>query len=122
VPNTAEHIRQAEHNEALAARCTQNFPDWAMTALFYAALHWAEAYFYADRPSGKPDGYITHDERSAAVLDRISQEAYTQYRYLEDQSRNARYRCTRFSKADIAIVQRDYYAPFRDTVRARLPQ
>jgi hypothetical protein len=53
-------------------------------------------------------------------LERISEDAYEKYRFLEEQSRNARYRCTRFSESDAALVQRSYYEPFREIVRSLL--
>jgi hypothetical protein len=46
-----QHIRQAEHNEALADYLLGTpYPDWRCTVLFYAALHYVQAYFSSQDP------------------------------------------------------------------------
>ena len=43
----ADHINQAKHNEACAAHLLseKTYRDWAITATFYAAVHFAESAF-----------------------------------------------------------------------------
>lgn len=91
-----------------------------MTGLFYAALHLVEAYFYAHQSSDEPEGYLNHRERSQAVLLRISDQVFTQYRFLESQSRSARYHGARFSENDVGVVRRYYYEPLRDFIEQQL--
>ena len=43
MPSRAEHIAKAEANEQVAHLLQAVHPDWAVTALFYAAVHWVDA-------------------------------------------------------------------------------
>ena len=45
MPQPTEHIAQAEKNERLYdSLLGTEFNDWAITGLFYAALHYVDAY------------------------------------------------------------------------------
>jgi hypothetical protein len=45
MPHKNVHIAQALHNEELAAYLSGTaYPDWIVTSMFYAALHYVEAY------------------------------------------------------------------------------
>ena len=43
MPDFESHLRQAERNERVASHLA-TFPDWQTVALFYAALHYVDAY------------------------------------------------------------------------------
>jgi hypothetical protein len=71
---TAEHLSQAYHNETLAFQFG-NPPleayDWAITALFYCALHFVDAYLFELR-SIDPEGHTDlkgNVEEGAVVQD-----------------------------------------------------
>jgi hypothetical protein len=51
MPEASAHIAKAEHNEKFAAvirGLSTEFLDWVVTAYFYAALHYLEAYLAAN--------------------------------------------------------------------------
>lgn len=53
----AVHLRQARHNEGLAkefVRSGYRYRDWAITAAFYAALHYFEARLHDEPPFTHP--------------------------------------------------------------------
>ena len=43
MPSRSEHIAKAEANEEAVRFLENDHPDWAVTALFYAAVHWVDA-------------------------------------------------------------------------------
>ena len=62
---TADHLRQAYHNEALASQLgslSLSAYDWAITALFYCALHFVDAYLFELR-SIDPEGHTTRRDK-----------------------------------------------------------
>ena len=65
------------------------FWDWAVTATFYAAVHYVEAYFAKCKP---PIHSTLHKTRDSSIQrDPVLKPLYSTYRELENQSRNARY-------------------------------
>ena len=109
------HIRQAQHNEELAKKLVEDgyqFKDWAVTAAFYAALHYFEARLHQEPPFTYPgiSGRIFHSESSIPTYDNSARYRYsnhgwreqlirrncdratvTAYRELRDASQIARY-------------------------------
>lgn len=58
---TDEHLKQAYRNETLASQFGSppiDAYDWAITALFYCALHFVDAYLF-DLRSIDPEGHTT---------------------------------------------------------------
>lgn len=84
------HLNQAAHNEAFAeAVSTMAYPDWRATGIFYAALHYLQAYFLSKRPPEYPE---SHGARAAAIdADRFLDPVRNDYRDLQDVSEAARY-------------------------------
>lgn len=119
MPTTAEHRAKAENNEFLVEQLDNPFWDWAVTSLFYAALHYIEAYFATLVPPVRPGNHQTRDNHIHAdgKLARI----YVDYRQLEDESRDARYdaRVT-FTQADVART-RTYLNKVKAVVIPLLP-
>jgi len=97
------HIQQADHNRAVSSHLLQqdSFHDWAVTAAFYSAIHYFEAWLF-DRserhteenvPSNK-DGelqYTVHGWRERLVHKSLPKEAFKAYRQLKEASETARY-------------------------------
>ena len=57
MPNRSAHLAQAEHNETLYSHLDQSAPtyaDWQVTSLFYAALHYVDAYLASSGPMFTP--------------------------------------------------------------------
>ena len=85
-----EHLNQAHHNERCAQYILDSQPkyrDWAITAAFYAALHYADACYSLP---GKADEASAHTVR-ARQLEGKCRAAFLIYRKLDDASRNVRY-------------------------------
>jgi hypothetical protein len=94
MPNANDHIQQAQHNETFFRFVDQSqYSDWAMTALFYAALHYIDAFL--SQVGMNPGG---HDDRDKEVANRKELRLIArQYFGLKNRSRNARYYCIKFT-------------------------
>ena len=117
MPSAEVHRLQAGHNAAAAAAFIRGpFSDWAVTALFYSALHEVDAYFAA-RFDVHPG---THAARERAMR-RDSELAGVEhnFRELQSASTDARYEGSRFTPADVAELGRLHLAPIQVLV-ARL--
>ena len=90
-----EHMAQAHRNRTLAERLADDGDfEWAVTALFYAALHLIQAYAIAE---GFDIG--THAERGRWMRNTTALHAILgPYRVLRSRSQDARYECRRFSR------------------------
>lgn len=95
-----DHIRKAEENKGFGLGMNSAHPTsagWALTAFFYSALHFAEAYFLK---------VAVHVDNHQQRFDRMRsdpklQRIYPQYRHLYDYSYNARYTLRPYGKADV---------------------
>ena len=100
MPLKHDHLSKAKHDEEFVASldlATTPYLDWAITALFYAALHYVEAYF-ATMKRHSPD----HRTRDSAVQrDSRIRGIYSDYSELKNYSINARYYMTPFSESDV---------------------
>jgi hypothetical protein len=99
MPNLADHLLQARHNEEFYRATDKNaYSDWAVTAIYYAALHYIDS-FLATTGMIDPGGHDVRDQqvRTRAELRPIGQL----YFRLKSRSRNARYYCARFQPAEL---------------------
>jgi hypothetical protein len=107
VPTREAHIIRARQNEAFAR--TLNLEDslkvdWAITILFYSALHYVDAYF-AIKPLHPPN----HEQRDAAIARNPSLDPiWPDYRRLKDRSEAARYEIANFHKSDFAAIDQKF--------------
>lgn len=112
MPLQSEHISKAERNEKFAGTVSKTaYLDWAVTILFYAALHYVDAILAI---SGiHPDSHTQRGDAigTNATLLRIRGE----YRILETLSQNARYRAMKIDPHDLAEAERNF-----DILRAHL--
>ena len=103
----SEYLQEAAHNLAFAAEIRKDkveYLDWAATCLFYAAVHYVNAYFVKSKiaiprrhtsPDRKPPGrtnIVQQDPKLSAI--------YSHYRHLDDESRDARFELKQISGAD----------------------
>lgn len=116
MPETRKHIDQAQRNEEatrfLVSKST--YPDWGAVTLFYAALHWVDAYLATmsvDPPS--------HTVREGAIT-RLRQldPIYKHYSLLQDRSEDVRYRCIRLPQRFVEELQTREYEPLRQYLGA----
>lgn len=90
MPTQQRRLQQARRNEDLyhhLATVAPTYIDWQITALFYSALHYVDAYLakHNVHPS-------SHAERDRLItMESVLRRIYTAYRDLESYSRDARY-------------------------------
>jgi hypothetical protein len=92
MPSSLDHLTQAQANEGFYEELGADNaakPDWAMTVLFYAALHYAQAGFTYLLAGTAPD---THKARRGAIRTRFRAIA-DDYEKLYNASCRARYDC-----------------------------
>jgi uncharacterized protein (UPF0332 family) len=113
LPGRSEHAAQAEWNETAAARFSEaGFNDWAITALFYASLHWIDAYLL-----GEGIHLTSHWRRQAFI--RESPELvsiFGAFGLLRMDSEGARYDCGQFSRSDYEDRRDGQYAIIKTTI------
>jgi hypothetical protein len=88
--SASDHLIQAKSNEELVGLlATTAHPDWRCTVIYYASLHYLEAYF---KSHSSPLFFTTHTARNKAIQsDPRLREIHRFYRRLEDWSRLTRY-------------------------------
>jgi hypothetical protein len=108
-----EHKLKALHNEQFLDLHNLGdglFVDWAVTVLFYCALHWMRA--LAAQEGHQIKGY--KDEEGVFIGTGVfTAEAYDFYRQLKDDSRDARYEMKPFSESDFEDLQVNFFQPFK---------
>lgn len=88
MPSRDDHLAQAQHNLLFAESIDAvQYSDWVATALFYAALHYVDAFL--DTKGHHPGKHDVRDGFVAKVQE--LRPIHSHYRALKDSSRNARY-------------------------------
>jgi len=121
----SEHWSKALHNERFIdvhKLADGEFAGWAVTVLFYSALHWLRALaaqegFQIERYRGK-----NSEERAFQQVPLLqeSPRLYECYRALKDESQQARYEMKGFSSADFYRLSEDCYEPFKSFVTSNI--
>jgi hypothetical protein len=90
-PDAKRHLEKARSNFVLYSRLKSDAThlDWAVTVLFYTALHLVQAHIVESAATGF-DIPRDHPERDSSVA-RLLPELYTHYRFLSSRSQWARY-------------------------------
>jgi uncharacterized protein (UPF0332 family) len=116
LPLKPDHISKAEHNEKLAETIGKTaYLDWAVTIIFYAALHYVDAILAASVVHPE-----THSERNDAIgTNATLMKIRPEYRTLETLSRNARYRSMKIEPTDLQEAQNNF-SVLRAHLRSRL--
>lgn len=123
-----EHESKARHNEKLldSHKLSEGeFVDWAVTALFYSALHWMRALAaqegYQIKRYQKLKGRLGESEEEVfQVAGVFTAQCYQWYRHLKDESQYARSEMRPFSISDFNDLQRNFFAPFKSFVTSKL--
>ena len=114
-----QHIRQAERNEAAYHHLDTTsgaFGDWQVTMLFYAAVHYINAYL--ERRSVR---VASHDQRSFWVkTERGLRVVSSEYSELQDRGWESRYALVFFSREQARQLYAGDYRPFRNSIRNML--
>jgi hypothetical protein len=121
-----EHKAKALHNERFLEvpdLTGDEFADWAVTVLFYSALHWMRA--LAAQEGYQIRSYKRYKEHPGE--DEVFQgtgvftlQAFDWYRHLRDDSRNARYEMQGFSASEFRSLQQECFMPFKSFVTSKL--
>jgi len=100
VPSKDEHLKKARGNERFAkslALTEQPWIDWALTAMFYAAMHYIEAYLATKGQHPKShmtrDGFVGRESNLRRV--------FIDYQELKMYGLNARYEMVPFKANDV---------------------
>jgi len=109
------HFNKAQHNEKFFNHFDVDkteFRDWVVVGIFYAAIHYYEAYFarYGKHSYSHEarDEWIGNDSRIG--------DTYTEYRELKQYRRLASYKDKNFTPADI----RNFVLPKFNTIKVKL--
>ena len=124
MPDSAAHRQRANENyqittHRLAINDTDVDRAWIVTAYFYAALHWVEAYLATQAPPLHPRNHTQRKQLIAA--DPALSQIHPLYRELEDRSRDARYELRAFMVFEVETLRDRCLAPLRQYVAALLP-
>ena len=121
----SEHRSKALHNEDLLEvhkLAEGKFAGWAITILFYSALHWMRALaaqegFQIKRYSGNESEKLALQQ---IPLFRQSPQPFNYYRSLKDASQDARYERTQYSNADFLDLKQTCFDPFKSFIITNL--
>lgn len=99
MPDLVTHVNQAIHNrkcaDILLSEHSANYRDWAITAAFYAAVHYAEGSFTTDSAikNYDQDKERRHQFRIETIRKRVGNgsQCWRSYRKLYEASRTVRY-------------------------------
>jgi hypothetical protein len=99
--NQKRHVSKAAHDEVFWKFINDNhvvdYPDWAVTGIFYSAMHFIDAFFGKNNKHLKSHDMADKEISQEAQLDSI----YADYRALKDYRWKASYWSTKFEKSDI---------------------
>jgi hypothetical protein len=115
VPTKEEHVTKADGNATLALSLkldNQTRIDWALTILFYAALHYVDAYLAKSHVNLR--SHTTRD--NALGRDKHLRPIYKQYSDLKFFGYNARYEVFGFKATDVTDKAEKHY----DAIKAHL--
>lgn len=104
MPRSQQHLQKAAHNEAFVVSLglsTSPYLDWAVTGMFYSAVHYVEAYLATQGIHS-----VDHRARDSDIQRKPQLKSlYVPYNELKNHSINARYMTTRFTAADVVGLQ-----------------
>jgi hypothetical protein len=121
----SEHSSKALLNEELLdvhKLAEGKFAGWAITVLFYTAVHWMRALaaqegFQIKRYSGNESEKLAFQQ---IPLFRQSPQPYIWYRSLKDASQDARYEMTQHTSANFRDLKQRCFEPFRSFIITNL--
>jgi uncharacterized protein (UPF0332 family) len=107
MPTEEQHLAQYERNVLISQHLAEASDyDWAVTALFYAALHLVQAWFVTRNFSVGNHRRRDNEMLASTYLQPILDE----YRALRTHSENARYNCRLFSQREFEEIRSGSFA------------
>ncbi len=107
-----KHLSQAKYNRKFYEDIKHTYQDWAITGLFYAALHLVDAYL-AQKGISVEDHKTRH--RYLQMIKDLK-PIYPDYRALYDHSVNARYKFVKLSTEEIVQAHDKYFVPLEKKI------
>lgn len=110
----AKHVAAGRRNESLVPTLVGAVPpafDWAVTVVYYAAVHYGRAFLAANGGKATTSHRMFDSQFIGAGGD---QKQYNNYRTLKDTSESSRYDCVEFDRHDVDKMINDHMVPFRD--------
>lgn len=108
MPKRDEHLAQAQHNrEFFEAIERPAYNDWAVTTIFYEAIHYVDAlldHAYGVNPRRYGDSQFPHAHEREGYLRNYMHAIWNDCRHLKDASRDARYECWHPSDDDVETL------------------
>lgn len=116
MPARDEHLQKAGHNESFVSSFNLDstlFLDWVVTGIFYAALHYVDAYLARNNYHPK-----FHAQRNALILkdSNLGSAIWQSYRDFQDDSWGARYKMQEFTAHEV----RTQILPYLNSLKAQL--
>lgn len=116
MPTIRQHYNKALYNEKFFDYSKHDYPDWAITGIFYSAVHLIEA-FLASKGIHVED----HKERARHIaLLKELKPLFQYYRALYDYSVNARYKLYSFSVESISDSYERFFLPIKNEITKQL--
>lgn len=109
MPTVKEHINKAKYNENFFEDIRNSYPDWAITGLFYSALHYVDAFLKSKQISAEDHKTRSWFINSTKQLKSI----YSEYRAMYDYSVNARYKMWIVNKESLEDIYKNFYLPIK---------
>lgn len=110
MPSVKQHIDKAKYNEQFFEDVKYDYPDWAITGLFYSALHYVDAYLVSK-------GHSAEDHKTRLWFVESTKELkpiYANYRAMYDYSINARYKMHEFNIESLNDTHKTFYSPMKN--------
>lgn len=113
MPSKDQHVTKADGSAALASSFVldnQSRIDWALVMLFYAAMHYVEAYL------AKSNVHLrSHTTRDNAISrDAALRKIFKEYSDLKYFGYNARYEVSGFKATDVTNVALKHYTTIKN--------
>lgn len=107
-----------ERNQSLSNMLLEGktYYDWVVTTAFYSSIHFVEDYLFPVKINGKDCENIfevkraynmegRHAARERVVFEKMNYEIGARYKWLDDHSRNARYKTYKLQPAEALKAQ-----------------
>lgn len=116
MPTVKQHYSKALYNEKFFEDIKHEYQDWAITGIFYSAIHLVEA-FLAIKDIHVED----HKERARHLsLIKELKPLFGYYRALYDYSVNARYKLHNFTVDSISDSYKQFFLPIKEEITRQL--
>lgn len=100
--SAAQHLDQARHNEQFAQELLGanpvEYPDWAVTAVFYAALHYVNHFFVRTTGWAPDNHFVRSTSLSRCAETRVIQFAFET---LRNRCNECRYLCVPIAPREV---------------------